>query len=83
MIQASHDEATETLLDEAEASIDRGDPETALQLCVQALEITPGHPGAHFVRGDAFAAAALSAYSFSFALTTSSCCCVIASRSDS
>jgi len=54
MIQPSHDEATETLLDEAEASIDRGDPETALQLCVQALEITPGHPGAHFVRGDAF-----------------------------
>lgn len=48
-----HDEATESLLDEAEASIDRGDPETALQLCVQALEISPGHPGAWFVRGDA------------------------------
>lgn len=47
------DEATETLLDEAEASIDRGDPETALRLCTQALEISPGHPGAHFVRGDA------------------------------
>lgn len=53
MAEQERDEASEALLDEAEACLDRGDPETALQLCGQALALIPTHPGALFVRGDA------------------------------
>jgi len=47
------DARVETLLDEAEQALDEGIPQAALSLCMRALELDPGHPGAWFVRGDA------------------------------
>ena len=43
----------ETLLDQAEAALDAGEPEKALGLCNQVLARAPQHPGAQFVKGDA------------------------------
>ena len=43
----------ETLLDQAEAALDSGESEKALDLCNQALTRSPRHPGANFVKGDA------------------------------
>jgi predicted Zn-dependent protease with MMP-like domain len=42
----------ERLLDEAEAALDAGDAERALDLCNQVLSRASNHPGAHFVKGD-------------------------------
>jgi len=47
-------EKAEAFLDDAESALDNGDPETAIDLCSQALAIAPRHPGAHFVQGDAY-----------------------------
>lgn len=46
-------EQVEALLDQAEDSLDQGDPEGALEICDQVLTLAPGHPGALFVQGDA------------------------------
>ena len=43
----------ETLLDQAEAALDAGEAEKALDLCNQVLDRAPQHPGAQFVKGDA------------------------------
>lgn len=43
----------EALLDQAEAALDAGEPEKALQLCNSVLSRSPSHPGAQFVKGDA------------------------------
>jgi len=43
----------EILLDQAEAALDAGEPEKALDLCSQVLSRSPQHPGANFVKGDA------------------------------
>lgn len=43
----------ETLLDQAEAALDAGEPEKALALCNKVLARAPQHPGAQFVKGDA------------------------------
>lgn len=43
----------ESLLDEAEAALEAGEPEQALSLCNKVLSLAPSHPGAQFVRGDA------------------------------
>ena len=43
----------ETLLDQAEAALDAGEAEKALDLCNQVLARAPQHPGAQFVKGDA------------------------------
>ncbi|TNE89158.1 MAG: tetratricopeptide repeat protein [Deltaproteobacteria bacterium] len=40
-------------LDAAESALERGDIERVLDLCTQVLEVDPGHPGAHFLLGDA------------------------------
>ena len=50
---ASSAALVETLLDQAESSLDTGDAEKALELCNQALKRSPQHPGANFVKGDA------------------------------
>ena len=42
----------EALLDQAEAALDAGEPEKALQLCNSVLSRSPSHPGAQFVKGD-------------------------------
>lgn len=49
----STSEQVEALLDQAEDSLDQGDPEGALEICDQVLTLAPGHPGALFVQGDA------------------------------
>jgi predicted Zn-dependent protease with MMP-like domain len=43
----------ELLLDKAEAALDAGEAETALELCNEVLSRSPVHPGAQFVKGDA------------------------------
>ncbi len=43
----------EALLDQAEAALEAGEPETALELCNEVLSRSPTHPGAQFVKGDA------------------------------
>lgn len=43
----------EELLDKAEAALDAGEAETALELCNEVLSQVPSHPGAQFVKGDA------------------------------
>lgn len=43
----------ETLLDQAEAALEAGQPRKALRLCNQVLRRAPDHPGAYFVKGDA------------------------------
>lgn len=43
----------EELLDKAEAALDAGEAEAALELCNEVLSKTPSHPGAQFVKGDA------------------------------
>lgn len=52
MEQAPRDEELESLLDQAESSLEQGELHAALALCEQALVRSPGHAGAHFVRGD-------------------------------
>ncbi|MDP6932247.1 MAG: tetratricopeptide repeat protein, partial [Myxococcota bacterium] len=41
------------MLDQAEHTLDHGDPSGSLDLCDEVLRLAPGHPGAFFVRGDA------------------------------
>ena len=43
----------ETLLDKAEAALEVGEAEVALELCNEVLSRSPMHPGAQFVKGDA------------------------------
>lgn len=43
----------ERMLDDAEEALDEGDAERAMRICNQALLVSPHHPGAYFVRGDA------------------------------
>jgi predicted Zn-dependent protease with MMP-like domain len=43
----------DALLDQAEAALDAGDPESAMILCNEVLERAPDHAGAQFVKGDA------------------------------
>jgi predicted Zn-dependent protease with MMP-like domain len=43
----------ETILDQAEAALEAGEPENALELCNRVLTRSPQHPGANFVKGDA------------------------------
>lgn len=45
-------ENIDSLLDQAEAALDAGDPESAMNLCNKVLERVPDHAGAHFVKGD-------------------------------
>lgn len=49
-------EQVEILIDEAEVALDQGDAAVALARCQEALDLSPGHPGAQFVRGDALRA---------------------------
>lgn len=46
-------EKVEQLLDEAEDTLEQGNPEAALTLTGEARQLIPGHPGALFVQGDA------------------------------
>jgi predicted Zn-dependent protease with MMP-like domain len=46
-------EHAERLLDQAESALDDGDADAAIRICTVALQVSPNHPGAHFVRGDA------------------------------
>ena len=46
----------EEILDKAEAVLEVGEAETALELCNEVLVLAPRHPGAQFVKGDALRA---------------------------
>ncbi len=50
----SRDDQVEALLDKAETLLAAGDTGGAQAICAQALALFPNHPGALFVRGDAF-----------------------------
>ncbi len=47
-------ETLESILDLAEDALDRGDPNSALALCGQILEVAPEHAGAMFVTAEAY-----------------------------
>ena len=51
-----NDEQVEAILDQAEAYLDTGEAQKAIEICDHALSLVPGHPGALFVRGDGFRA---------------------------